>query len=445
MSFSHTYWCRFRKKLPVLISYASLLWGLTACAGRIINDPGHHAVFACLASHPPHDKTLRLYVDSGGNLYPAAPYLPNNSALLRQVGNLRNTEADLSWYFDQPANQAAEKALFAHYGLANAASTDATWDALRQEMARRFALQIDSATSNGRKTLVLLIHGFNVADTTHATTGKACSDTNPAHRRDTTYYNAIRTRLERERPELKSAVWLEMYWDGFQEAPLRIWGAAQASARYAGLALREVLRQTDPATPVRVFTHSAGGVVISQALWNNDAFNDQSNGRYERELRHLFDTIPTPPHRNLRIGMLVPALTSVAFDYYGKRTFALKAPDTTIINYRIVVGQNRRDFAVNKGPAGSETAGATSMGAKEEHFDAAVKAAATVVTNPDMHRVDFCVTPHCKKPPLPFRYPIAGLWTFEAHDWRLYFSRRKIDSPPNAPFIMKEFLSQVLD
>ena len=132
-------------------------------------------------------------------------------------------------------------ALFKRYGLSLPRENNIgpygydnkAWDALRSAMARRFAKSIDSATVNGTKTLIVLIHGFNVADTTHAITGQPCADTQTkaGHIRKQKYYDAIHNAIVYERPELVSAAWLEVYWDGFQENATSIWGAAQLSAR----------------------------------------------------------------------------------------------------------------------------------------------------------------------------------------------------------------------
>lgn len=429
------------------LGWLALLTTLSSSSTRNIpNDPAHHAVFGCLVRNAPADGILRLYLDSGGDIYPPANFLPASNDGLRQVDNLPNQQADLQWYFDR--NPAVRKQLFAAHGLREPIGPNppfdydnVAWDALRREMARRFAHAIDSATANGTKPLLVLIHGFNVADTAHTTQGD-CATRPPAKVRAAAYYPTIRRLLIAQRPELAAATWLEVYWDGFQEAPLRIWGAAQLSARYAGLGVREVLRQIQPTTPVRVFTHSAGGIVITQALWNSDPVTKRGAKLLEeKQLLGMLATIPTPALPDLRVGMLVPALTSEAFSFYNERTFASATATKPVPDYRIVVGQNRRDFAVNKGPLGSEAAGATSMGARAAAYEYAKEKCACAGLRPP---VDFCVTTASGEVPDRFKHPIGPL-VYEEHDWRLYFERRKPGAAADAPPIMRDFLAQVLD
>jgi hypothetical protein len=413
-------------------------------SGKIINDPVHHAVFSCLIKHPVpvgagQPTTLRLYLDSGGDIYPGAAYLPDNPKTIRWPSkNVTNHECDLQWYFDRPANQAVRNKLFAQYRVTQPGPVHhqgydtVAWDGLRGAMAQEQAQLLNQATQNGKKPLVVLVHGFNVADYEHAA-GAPCGKIDKPRQR--AYYDEIQGALLAQRPELQGAVWLEVYWDGLQNAPLMIWGAAQASARYAGLALRDVLRRTNPNTPLRVFTHSAGGLVITQALWNNDAFED---GAYEHQITAMMKAIPTPAHTDVRVGMMVPALSPEAFRFYQVRTPKVNQPA-----YRIAVGQNRKDYAVNKGPAGCHKAGDTCMGADLGSFEHARKL--LVALGQNMRRTDFCVTPPGGKVPAKYLHRVAGL-PFEEHEWRLYFERQPLGANPDtSPPIMAAFLRMVLD
>ncbi len=414
-------------------------------AAGIINDPAHHAVFSCLIKNPApavagRPTTMRLYLDSGGDIYPEAEFLPDNPKDIRWPGGMRNGECDLQWYFDRATNQPTRDKLFAKYGVAAPQQPQVgydydniAWDKLRRAMAKQLAGSINTATAHGKKVLVVLIHGYNVADYEHAV-ATPCGPAKPG--RHNPYYDDIQNALITLRPALKDAVWLEVYWDGLQNTPLEIWGAAQASARYAGLGLREVLRQTDTQIPLRFFTHSAGGVVITQALWNNDAFDDQSAGDYEKQLKGMMDSIPTPAHRDVRVGMMVPALTAEAFRFYQQRTPTANQPV-----YHLVVGQNHKDFAVNKGPVGCHKLGDTCMGVYANSF---TTAQAYAGGNQDFQRQDFCVTPDGGRVPAEFLYKIGPL-SFETHDWLLYFKRRPLGQPSTAQPIMTAFVHKVLD
>ena len=423
---------------------------------KVINNPDNHAIFSCLIKHPlPADArqptTLQLYLDSGGNIYPEADFLPENPEDIRRPSGEVNTEGDLQWYFDRSANQPIRDKLFDHYNINIPKSQQLTasnhigepydtvaWDALRRAMAYQVAHSINTATGMGKKTLVVLIHGYNVADYEQAATG-------PCGRADVgskgPYYVAIQDSMLKLRPELQNAIWLEVCWDGLQSHDLEIWGAAQASARYVGLGLREVLRQTDSQTPIRVFTHSAGGVVISQALWNNDAFDDGSEGRYEHQLEKMMHSIPTLTHTDVRVGMMVPALTPQAFAYYTQRS-----PETSQATaYRIVVGQNHRDFPINKFLAGCNRAGSTCMGANVAAVQDAKEALGDAYREL-LQSQDFCVTKpgYWSWAPSEFRQS-SFFHRYEVHDWRLYFKRRPIGEASTAQPIMTAFLHKVLD
>ena len=410
---------------------------------KVRNDPGHHNVFCCLkkARQAQPDDTIRLYIDSGGNLYPDAEFLPTNTVLRTDPGN---SSADLEVFYRGPVTEREEttahahdrtreplrQALYARYGQRDFIPDKTpvwdghAWQSIQDRLVNKEAAEIDAATENGKHPLIILIHGINVADTAHLAAVSDC-DNSPCPKanqakgnchRPVPYYTALKSLVRHQKSGVvpKDAVWLEVYWDGLREQPLFAWGAAQLSARYAGLRLREVLNKVKNTTPIRVLTHSAGGIVISQALWTNDAFNGADED--EDFIMHWASTTPTPTNPNIRVGMLVPALTSQAFFYYGQRTPPVARAQAT--SYRLVIGRNERDFAVSKEFVGSERFGATSMGVTSSAFNYAVQQCSLYPV--DLRAVDFCTsTGKADINPL-VQY---GKTAYEAHDWLLYFRR----------------------
>ena len=399
----------------------------------IQNDPAHHAVFCCLKKvrQSQTDGILRLYIDSGGNLYPDAAYLPTNTELR---ADLNNSSADLEQYYIQ--NTAPRNSLFAHYQQSPLLTGKAVvwnsrgWQLIQNQLTTVAVQQIDSATKHGVRPLIMLIHGYNVADTAHLAARLSCDNTrceepNGRCGRGKPYLSLVKDSLTATGLVPEKAVWLEVYWDGLQEKPLFIWSGAQLSARYAGLRLREVLSQLDNRTPVRVLTHSSGAIVITQALWNNDAFN--GGGNDEDYLTTWAAATSTPTNPNIRVGMLVPALTSRAFVYYGQRT----PLDTSaqMVGYRLVIGRNERDYAVNKKWVGAEKGGATGMGAGL--YALRYAAEQTALYPIDLRPIGFCTSTSRKDTPKQYQHD-----GYEEHDWLVYFRRRAI---------MKDFLKQVFE
>ncbi|MFC6223779.1 hypothetical protein ACFP2F_11055 [Hymenobacter artigasi] len=402
-------------------------------AGYIQTNPAHHAVYCCLkkARQAHSDGILRLYIDSGGNLYPDASCLPTNTGLRADVNN---GSADLEHYYNH--NAGLRDKLFAQYHqtpqLAGKAGVwnSRGWQIIQNQLTTAAVRQIDSTTQQGARPLIMLIHGYNVSDTDHLAAQISCDNSpckNPSGHCELPepYYSRVKDSLMATGLLPSNAVWLEVYWDGLQENPLLIWSAAQLSARYAGLRLREVLSQLDNRTPVRVLTHSSGAIVISQALWNNDAFN--GGGSAEDDLTAWAAATSTPTNPDIRVGMLVPALTSQAFTYYGQRT--PQVTSAQMVGYRLVVGRNERDYAINKKWVGAEKAGATGMGAS---LCALKYAAEQTAHYPiDLRPIGFCTSTSRKDTPKQYQHG-----AYEEHDWLVYFKRQAI---------MKDFLKQVFE
>ncbi len=304
---------------------------------------------------PPSPATIRLFIDRDGDFYPLAEQ-PIQDVQLNRRGNL------LSLYYkgaqrEQPLEW---KALLAHYGVADD-SVESAWLTVQDSIAARTARR--AVQHAGEQPLIILVHGFN---NTAAEAEQAFAATR----------GAIDARMGVPQR------YLEVYWDGAAKrgGPLsifRVWGGGQHNSYYAGLALRQVLNQIPPSTPVRIVTHSLGASVATAALWNVTSKVDSSIGaawlsEYER-LRNDTVRYRTPAHPDIRLGMLVPAVPGNTFcnlpteegrdcDYHDRTP----ASDST--RHRIIVGVNRSDWVVNKFFVPASSFGSTTLAARLREY-----------------------------------------------------------------------------
>ncbi|MGI4822637.1 MAG: hypothetical protein ACRYFV_15615 [Janthinobacterium lividum] len=380
--------------------------------GLVIIQPKRHSFYEELAvKKPSQADTIRLYIDRLGSIYPPAPYLPDKT-----FEKIKYIEALDEWYY-APKQQQQLIDLSKYCGFEAVTSVEARakhWDRIQDTLAVRMARAINVVTSKpssaNRRTLLVLIHGYNNAATESP-------------------FAATRSIL-RAQPALSKAVWLEVRWDGLhQPLPFQIWPAAQLNGRYAGIALREVLWQTDPATPLRIFTHSSGAIVASQALWNSRA------GRVEDsdDIRKMYEEIPTPTHGDVRVGMIVPATPPDVFYDFQRRTVAASGQPAHYLpgtepQYRVVLGQNARDFAVSKGGLLAGSYGVTTLGCKEWAFEQARDSC-----HCGLQKVEFSQASGSNPSPPP--YGLGPGKKLEQHDWGLYWKRPQ----------SKEFLRKVLE
>lgn len=388
-----------RLQVSLLLLIVLRLGMPTHAVAQLSARPKYHSYYHALAlDRPTAADTVRLYIDRLGSIYPPAPYLPDASFKARKY------KQALDEWFYAPKHKAQLSALEKYCGVAPLLASNGRaqhWEQIQDTLATRTARYLNQATrpagQPGRRPLVALIHGFNNSEVETPFTG-----TYPA--------------LLHE-PKLARAVWLEVRWDGLHKrVPVGIWGAAQLNGRYAGLALREVLCRTAPDTPIRMFTHSSGAIVASQALWNSQA------GRAEQlkdDIRDLYQQIPTPTHPDIRVGMIVPAVPPDVFYNYPRRTVGLPSRPAqcqpgTGPAYRVVLGQNARDFAVSKGGIAAGGFGVTTLGCEETAFLLARDSCRC-----GLQKVEFSQASGGTPSPPP--YGVGK--KLEQHDWALYWRR----------------------
>ena len=182
------------------------------------------------------------------------------------------------------------------------------------------------------RTLVILLHGCN-----------------------NTYGEARRSyELARWLLPVKDVVVLEVYWDGGAGDPVALWGHARRQSKWAGLGLRRVLNRLDPATEVRVLTHSRGASVIASALWDLPL----REGAEEEECFRTAQRVEAPPDLlRYRVAMIVPAMGEEDLE---------SCPRDGLDG--LIVGVNEDDPAVGKGPLPASWFGSTRLGAEGEPF-----------------------------------------------------------------------------
>jgi len=229
-----------------------------------------------------------------------------------------------------------------------------------------------SLGQNNTKDLVVFIHGFN--------------DPTP----DAFYYS-LRKNIE---AHLQSKpVFVEVYWDGLTalgDNPVftKIWSYAQSNSAKVGLGLRNIFNKINTNTRLTIVTHSLGASVATHALFNPGKWPDRFQEELEREYHS--ENIATPKQKDIRIGMLAPAIQGIkVFDHIDYTIPENTAPTIT----RVVIGYNHFDYAVTKGGLFASYFGSTALGA-DDKGEVAKTMAAIKDINPKIKTVgvDFSLT-----------------------------------------------------
>jgi hypothetical protein len=387
---------------------AALLCVLGACASYNVRLGDH----AAAAVRPPDGgaRLVRIYYDRDGDLYPQ-PLLgvpvPNSELDGRHQLKLQN-HFELHRLNRQPS---VWDAVIDSLRLPAAAPDSVLWTAIQDSLTARAVAAVRRATEEGerKRTLVVLIHGFNNVPES-AESG----------------YEAARRHLDTAgyAPPSRTA-YLEVYWDGLRNAVgLPIWSRAQFNFPLVGVSFRRVVNGVPADVPVRVITHSSGGPLISNTLWDASATlqtNHDTNTwpRYEHWYRGAAPATgghwAIPSHPNLRVGMIVPAM-----------------PGETFLNFRavaggparIVIGANPNDMAIRK--LGLPTAGklqpscqqggSTCLPARRNQYCKVAKPRLAGDPDTRLGLIDFS------------RQRSHRLWWtagyFDVHDLDVYFKRR---------------------
>lgn len=280
--------------------------------------------------HPERDIVSIIY-DRYGDLYPSdRVHVPGRA--LRENRPRSEDEFALSSYFSDQhaAKSGAWQALLAEAPLVTPGADTSfalAWNDVQMQLRKRVIDHVDHLTRSGpgasRRTLVVLVHGFN-------------NDKSEA----LAWYEEVR-RVVRSR--VPDAVFLDVFWDGLSATlPPGIWSSAQYNFPLVGLEFRRILNAIDPAIPLRVVTHSSGGPLIASTMGDASAPLTSNDGRYRRYRAMV--SAPTSEYRppnppDYRVGMLVPAASSITFSKFGPMD---DGPD------RLIIGINTEDIAISK-------------------------------------------------------------------------------------------------
>ncbi len=127
---------------------------------------------------------------------------------------------------------------------------DEKWEIFQKDRNEEITKQISSAISNGSKTLVVLMLGFNQ--------GKSVSD-----------YDELEKIICEKNLNCNNAVFLEVYWDGFEPGyNFTEWPGIQLNSHLVGKGVWKFLKEISDDTPVRILTDNRGAEIINAAFWN---------------------------------------------------------------------------------------------------------------------------------------------------------------------------------
>jgi len=307
------------------------------------------------------ENATAFYMDRHGDLYPPGavsldvshfinvrngprPYVSPGSAEFASLKSLYRWKSGRA-----PGVDADWPKLLANAGVTASGDFDADWAAVQAALRRREAQRI-SALGSGYDDVVLLIHGYN---NDHA---------------------GAQAWYEKAETSFRNAAAREgrlMYWDGLKgRTPLFIWDNAQYNGYLVGLELRRVLAEVEGDTPLRVFTHSSGAYVITNALGDASAgaqFDAMPAVYHQRSAGSAPGYAPPTQLQDLRVAMLVPAQPTIAFRNYF-RNADTGQPDPAkraMVPQRLILGLSKRDAATNKyGVIPCAWKGATCMAVK---------------------------------------------------------------------------------
>lgn len=312
------------------------------------------------------DEAVAFYMDRYGDLYPPAavsldvfhfinvrngprPYVASGTPEFASLKSL------YAWKAGRPPGVDADwPNLLAHAGVMASGDFEVDWAAVQAVLRGREARRI-SALGREFDDVVLLIHGYN-------------ND----HADALAWYGNVESNFRSEGARYgRRVAFVRMYWDGLKgRTPLFIWDNAQYNGYLVGLELRRLLAEVAGDTPLRVFTHSSGAYVITNALGDASAgaqLGAMPDIYHRRSAGAVVLYAPPMQLRDLRVAMLVPAQPTIAFRNYF-RNADTGQPDPAkraLVPQRLILGLSKRDAATNKYgviPCGRK--GATCMAVK---------------------------------------------------------------------------------
>ncbi len=297
-------------------------------------------------------KVVRVYLDKFGYFYPSTAvaidqdnfyYPPSTRTFKKRLSAKSIASANVYEYFHLHNDR--QQALFNYYRVTASGNYLNDYRAVEEKELQNLNRQVHQlVTQFQAKTVVFLIHGFNVADPTDD------------------YDLFIKSVGDNGYNEKVKPVYVEIYWDGLTAEKwydyLAIWEHAQNNTRWISLSVRNLIQHLTDRLNFVIVTHSLGASVGTGALFNTSSKWKLSEDK--AEVDSIAAAIPAPVDVPIRLGMIVPAIPGGAtFVDFDKRSPDIIATRNNI--NRIIIGYNPLDYATKKVIL-SKYFGATTLG-----------------------------------------------------------------------------------
>ncbi|MEE2653860.1 MAG: hypothetical protein VYE54_14125 [Pseudomonadota bacterium] len=330
---------------------------LTACTSQNVlffkeldAPPVHKNIY-------PNEHVIRVYLDRYGDLYPEGENrIPSQAVVLLEKNEPAAVGNVLSAFYEQADICLGDNSPIASMMCPvngspiypyeeNKENCDAGYtknqrvlDVWRSVQDILWAQKIEEVISSQAKLngpVVLLIHGFNVPDAEPS-------------------YVIARSQVRRFLPQGLQPLFIQIHWDGLSGFPVP-WAKAQFNAPLVGLKLRRLLNSINGSVPVRILTHSSGGIVAASLIGDASQSLPCANAKegvyheYRKWASLVNNTAPLSIYRvpahltDFRVGMLAAAAPEVAF---GGRN---EGKGVLISSGRLIFGMNPSDEIVTKG------------------------------------------------------------------------------------------------
>ncbi|HBM88875.1 MAG: hypothetical protein P1U69_06660 [Parvibaculaceae bacterium] len=366
----------FQRALIVSCAFLIAGCGTTRWSGK------QNVLFYDHVGHAP-ENVVRLYIDRQGSLYPQtgfsdsyAPFDDVDGDTLRAVvHHVAASDVEREFCGGLSADPDSDLRILC---TEKAENTDKSWRQRQEVLWDRVGARIHKMASKGEedRTLVFLIHGFNVANARQP-------------------YEIAEEFLSAAAGNDENLLFVEIHWDGWTSPlGLGVWGEAQTSGPLVGFEMRQLFsviasayEQEGLSPPkVRVLTHSSGAIVVGSLFGNPIAAlpnlrNTNRNSDYEFFAANLSPPsgrYRIPDFPDIRIGMLAAATPASTFVGRMPRHNVVSYPrdegfpDAGILskNTTLLISINEKDFALTKGGVGANSAqtGATGLGTIPESY-----------------------------------------------------------------------------
>jgi len=239
------------------------------------------------------------------------------------------------------------------------------------EVDKIVARIVTELNNTPNKTIVILVHGFRVANA-----GKD--------------YRKVKSILMNNRPNQHSPLFLEVHWDGRQSptlpvSALRAWTPAQGTAPVVGFRLRSLLNKlhnaldhTKPKPDLFVLTHSTGAVIAGSLFGNpkvalpclkNETEASNCGPNHTEFFKATINNDPNvkvPQWGKMSLVMLAPATTQTTFFVSGDTALGFQGDTRS----NLIFSFSEKDNALNKYINAPRLNGYSGLGANKDELDA---------------------------------------------------------------------------